>query len=99
VTWSVQEGTAGGTITAAGVYTAPANAGTYHVVAASAANPSSTAVAPVAVTDRVLSVAVSPQTVQVPPGGTAQFTATVTTTCGTAVAVNTVNALGQIVER
>ncbi len=99
VTWSVQEGAAGGAITATGVYTAPSNAGTYHVVATSAANASSTAVAVVAVTDRVLSVVVSPQTVQVPPGGTAQFTATVTTTCGTAVAMATVNALGQIVER
>ncbi len=99
VTWSVQEGAAGGAITTAGVYTAPSSAGTYHVVATSAANASSTAVAAVAVADRVLSVVVSPQTVQVPPGGTAQFTATVTTTCGTAVAMGTVNALGQIVER
>jgi hypothetical protein len=99
VTWSVQEGVAGGTITPAGVYTAPENAGTYHVVATSAADGSKSAVAPVAVTDRVLSVAVSPQTIQVPPGGTAQFTATVTTTCGTAVALRTVNSRGQIVER
>jgi hypothetical protein len=98
VTWSVQEGAAGGTITPTGVYTAPENAGTYHVVATSAADISRTAVAAVAVTDRILSVAVSPQTVQVPPGGTAQFTATVTTTCGTTTATKTVNALGQIVE-
>jgi hypothetical protein len=33
VTWSVQEGAAGGTITSGGLYTAPRTAGTYHVVA------------------------------------------------------------------
>ena len=33
VKWSVQEGAAGGTVDAMGHYTAPANAGTYHVVA------------------------------------------------------------------
>lgn len=35
VTWSVQEGSAGGSITTAGAYTAPASPGTYHVVATS----------------------------------------------------------------
>ncbi len=92
VTWSVQEGAAGGTITAAGVYTAPANAGTYHVVATSAADSSKTAVATVTVADHVLAVSVSPATVQLAPGGTAQFTATVTTTCGSFVATQTVTA-------
>ena len=38
VTWSVQEGTAGGSITSSGVYTAPNTLGTYHVVATSAAD-------------------------------------------------------------
>ncbi|HET7788160.1 MAG TPA: hypothetical protein VFL36_19470 [Myxococcales bacterium] len=38
VTWSVQEGSAGGTIDATGHYTAPATPGTYHVVATSAAD-------------------------------------------------------------
>ena len=33
VNWSVQEGAAGGSITSAGVYKAPATAGTYHIVA------------------------------------------------------------------
>ncbi|HJW72529.1 MAG TPA: hypothetical protein VJ486_06695, partial [Geothrix sp.] len=37
VTWSVQEGTAGGTIDSNGLYTAPAAPGTYHVVATSTA--------------------------------------------------------------
>ncbi len=96
VTWSVQEGAAGGTISSTGVYTAPSVAGTYHVVATSAASPASSANVPVVVADRVLSVVVSPQTIQVPPGGTAQFTATVTTTCGAVVATSTINSAGQI---
>ena len=83
VTWSVQEGAAGGTITSAGVYTAPANAGTYHVVATSAADPTKTAISTVTVTDRIVSIAVSPATTTVSTAGSAQFSATVTTTCGT----------------
>ena len=38
VSWRVEDGAAGGTITSSGVYTAPASAGTYHVVARSAAD-------------------------------------------------------------
>ena len=38
VTWSVKEGATGGSITTAGLYTAPAKAGTYHVVATSKAD-------------------------------------------------------------
>ena len=38
VTWSVQEGASGGSITSAGVYTAPASTGTFHVIATSQAN-------------------------------------------------------------
>ena len=91
VTWSVQEGAAGGTITAAGVYTAPANAGTYHVVAASQADPTKSAIAAVVVTDRILSVAISPPSATVQAGGSAQFTATVTTTCGTFTSTKIVN--------
>lgn len=49
VTWSVQEGAAGGSITAAGVYTAPGAAGTYHVVATSQADPARSAAATVTV--------------------------------------------------
>ncbi|MBU8898884.1 chitinase [Corallococcus sp. M34] len=50
VTWSVQEGAAGGAVTAAGLYTAPVTAGTYHVVATSQADPSKSASATVTVT-------------------------------------------------
>ena len=82
VAWVVQEGAAGGSIDTSGVYTAPNSAGTYHVVATSRADPATSAVAQVVVTDLVLGVAVSPSTITVPAAGTAQFTATVTTTCG-----------------
>jgi uncharacterized protein YjdB len=83
VTWAVQEGAVGGTITAAGVYTAPASAGTYHVVATSRADATRSQIVPVSVTDKVLSVAVAPGSAQVQAGDSTQFTATVTTTCGT----------------
>ncbi len=82
VTWSVQEGAAGGSITAGGVYTAPSSAGTYHVVATSQADATKSAVATVTVTDQILSVTVSPAQTAVPVGGSVQFTATVTTSCG-----------------
>src|SRR5439155_20852765 len=59
VTWSVQEGAAGGTVSAAGLYTASSTEGTYHVVATSAADTTRSAVATIAVTT-------SPP----PPGGT-----------------------------
>ena len=49
VTWSVQE-SGGGTISASGLYTAPATAGTYHVRAASVADPTKSASATVTVT-------------------------------------------------
>jgi plastocyanin len=90
VTWSVQEGSVGGSITQAGVYTAPSVAGTYHVLATSQAAPTSSATVAVTVAERILGVAVSPGTTTLTPGATAQFTATVTTTCGTAVASTTV---------
>lgn len=49
VTWTVQEGAAGGAISSTGLYTAPSAAGTYHVVATSAADPTRSAVATVTV--------------------------------------------------
>jgi len=83
VTWSVAEGSAGGTITSAGLYTAPSTAGTFTVVAASRANPASTARATVAVRERVLSVVVNPASATIEASGTQRLSATVTTTCGT----------------
>lgn len=49
VTWSIQEGASGGTITALGVYTPPSAAGTLHVVATSQADPTKSASAAVTV--------------------------------------------------
>ena len=94
-TWAVVEA-GGGTITAGGVYTAPAAPGTYHVAATSHADPAKSATAAVAVTTKVLSVVIDPPTISVPAGGTAQFTATVSTTCGTTVALRTVSATGAV---
>jgi hypothetical protein len=95
VTWSVQEA-ASGTVSPAGLYTAPNGVGTAHVVATSVADPTKTAIALVTVNEHVLSVAVSPQNISVPAGGTAQFTATVTTTCGSFASVQTVSADGTV---
>jgi hypothetical protein len=90
VAWSVVEA-GGGTISVAGLYTAPSAPGTYHVMAASG---TSSATSAVTVTTKVLSVTVAPTTITVPEGGTTQLTATVTTTCGSAVAARTVAADG-----
>ncbi|HLY65360.1 MAG TPA: hypothetical protein VKU60_07495 [Chloroflexota bacterium] len=49
VTWSVQEGSAGGAVSTAGSYQAPNTAGTYHVVASTDTSPPVTASAPVTV--------------------------------------------------
>ncbi|MBZ5722896.1 MAG: hypothetical protein LAO03_21355 [Acidobacteriia bacterium] len=56
VTWSVTAG--GGTITSAGLYTAPSGTGVFNVVATSAADPNSSATATVVVT--TISAAFSP---------------------------------------
>jgi O-glycosyl hydrolase len=80
-TWSVQEAS-GGTVTSSGVYTAPATAGTYHVVATSHADPSKSSVATVAVP---LGVSISPQTASLAAGAQQTFTCAITgssdTTC------------------
>jgi hypothetical protein len=74
---------AGGTVVN-GLYTAPRTPGAYHVVAASTASPSVQAVATVTVgPEKVLSVAATPPSVQVRPGGAVSFQADVTTSCGT----------------
>jgi hypothetical protein len=83
VTWSVLEGSAGGAVTAGGVYTAPRAAGTYHVVATSAADGSRSSTVAVTVTTKILSLALAPATVSLTAGTTRQLSATVTTTCGT----------------
>jgi len=49
VTWSVREGTAGGSVSATGAYAAPAGSGVFHVVATSVADPAVSAAAAVTV--------------------------------------------------
>jgi hypothetical protein len=49
VTWSVGEASVGGTITSNGLYTAPTNSGTFHIVAMSVADATQTAVATVSI--------------------------------------------------
>jgi len=83
VTWTVQE-TGGGTITPAGVYTAPATGGTYHVVATSVADITKSATATVTVTVPV-AVTVTPTAEALITGATQQFTATVTGASNTTV--------------
>lgn len=64
VTWSIQEGSAGGTIDATGKYTAPKTAGTYHIIVTSMADPSKSVVITVTVTSvttgNPVSISVSP---------------------------------------
>lgn len=74
VVWTAPDG---GTITQTGLFTAPGQPGTYRVVATSRADPSRSAVATVTVTlPGTITVAVSPASVTLAPGGTQQFTAT-----------------------
>jgi chitinase len=87
VGWTVQEGTAGGTVDGSGAYIAPSAAGTYHLIATSKASPSATATAAVVVRDRIISVAVVPGSASLAPSGTVKFAATVTTSCGSYLAV------------
>ena len=49
VTWSVQEGAPGGSITASGQYTAPKNIGLFHVVVSSVQDPTKSATANVTI--------------------------------------------------
>ncbi len=83
VTWTVQEGAAGGAVGSTGLYTAPSAAGTFHVVATSVADPSKSAAATVTVN------ATSGVTVARPTGGddTANFNAAIVSANGGVVNV------------
>lgn len=106
VSWSVLEGALGGTITSAGLYTAPTvTANTVlHVVATPQANPAKAAQATVTVVPGI-GVQVTPQLVTLTPGAGQKFTATVTGTSNIAVtwsvqegtAGGSINASGQYV--
>jgi hypothetical protein len=87
VTWSVTEAS-GGAVDTAGHYTAPATAGTYHVVVRSSADPAVSATAQVTVTSApvlVVSVVVNPPSTTVAAGGSTTFTATVSGSSNTSV--------------
>lgn len=71
--WRVQEGSAGGTISASGLYQAPATAGTYHVIANGGGGSGS---APVTV-HPILTIAPSSPTVLAGAGNSQTFTAAV----------------------
>lgn len=62
VTWSVQEGTTGGSVSSTGLYTAPSAAGTFHVVATSAADSTKSAVGTVTVTAPATTTPTTPTT-------------------------------------
>jgi hypothetical protein len=81
VTWSVQEA-GGGTVNSSGTYTAPATAGTYHVVATSVADPSKYGSASVLVTSAGISVSIAPTMANIQPSGSFTFIATVSGTSG-----------------
>jgi len=76
VIWSVVEGSAGGTITGDGLYTAPPTLGDFHIQATFMGNPAITAQATVKVIGKV-SVTVSPTTANLHTGATQLFLATV----------------------
>ena len=76
--WSVEEPD-GGAVDSSGRYTAPQSSGTFHVVAASKADPTKRARASVTVQSSVV-VSVSPKSANVIVGASSSFTATVTGT-------------------
>jgi len=82
VTWAAP----GGTITSGGLYTAPSTAGTYTVIATSAADSTKSASAVVTVSQAAqVSISLSPSTVSLSTGAQEQFTANVSGTSNTAV--------------
>jgi hypothetical protein len=89
VAWSIQEGSCG-SVTPAGVYSAPGAAATCHVVATSQADTTKSAVATVTVTAApvLVVVNVAPASAATTTGGTVSFSATVSgTTAGQSTAV------------
>jgi hypothetical protein len=76
----------GGTVTTTGRYTAPSTAGTYTVIATSAADSTKSASATITVPQPTqVSISVSPYTANIQTGGQQQFTASVLGTSNTGV--------------
>jgi len=84
VRWSVQEGTAGGSVSPAGLYRAPTTPGTFHVVATADADAMAAGSAEVTVPAIVVSVTPAASTVTM--DGTVTFASTVTGARDTSVA-------------
>src|SRR2546423_10223255 len=84
VAWSVQEAT-GGSVAADGTYTAPATAGTYHVVATSHADPTKFNAAAVSVSVPIV-IALTPSAAALQAGASQKFQASVSGTTDKVVA-------------
>ena len=78
VTWSVEEGGAGGSVDPTGFYRAPQVPGTDHLVASSVADPTRTARAEIVVSAPGVRVAISPLAATLGRGSTFRFSAAVT---------------------
>ena len=90
VTWSVNGGTANGSFSGStGLYTAPATAGEYRVIATSDADPSKAAIATILV-PAPLSVVVSPKLVNLKPNQSQMFSAVVNGSASQAVSWSTI---------
>ncbi len=74
VTWDIFEQQAGA-ITRSGIFTAPSQAGTYHVVATNTSDKTASASVPVRVCS--VSVSITPRALGITPGSTRQFTASI----------------------
>jgi acyl-coenzyme A thioesterase PaaI-like protein len=96
VTWTVQEGAAGGSIDNQGNYTAPQVAGTYHVIATSVADTSRSGSATVTVP--LFTVSVFPTADTLGPSGLRAFAVTVTATNGAVTWTITEGAAGGTID-
>ena len=85
VNWSVEEGSAGGTVTELGVYTAPPEPGTYHVVAQSRSQPQLVGRAAVTVLPSTVNIFLAPRELTLVAGKTFQFDGVATGTANSAV--------------
>src|SRR5581483_8076011 len=78
VSWEVQEGSNGGSITPDGTYTAPPTPGTYHITAISQDDPANAATVEVTVVAApVISVAIEPAVVTLSSGKSLRFAVTI----------------------
>ena len=92
VSWTIQEGTSGGSVNSSGLYTAPGANGVFHVIAASQAD--TTQMATAKVTVATLVVTVSPASDVLGPLGVRTFSATVNTSLDASVTWSVVEAAG-----